>query len=120
LIGSEALFYEIEIEVCHGSEWHSLTEKGYIKKFRLFSKDDLIEYAKCETDSAIINQLNHFYKDCQFNFLQAYRKYGQVFYGTARVKNRITGKSEEVYHVEWNKDHWNLNLHQYKLEKLNV
>jgi hypothetical protein len=64
--------------------------------------------------------LNHFYEDCQFNFLVAYRKYGVVFYGTARIRNRITGHSRTVYDVSWEKYYWNLYLHQYKSDKLNV
>jgi hypothetical protein len=114
------MFYEIEIEVGYGSEWNSLQSKSYINRFKLFSKQDLIEEAKRETDSRLINKLNHFFEDCQFDFLQVYRKYGVVFHGTARIRNRITGYSRMVYNVEWNKDYWNLNLRQYKSDKLSV
>ncbi|MED3562296.1 hypothetical protein [Bacillus xiapuensis] len=114
------MFYEIIIEVGHGSDGHSLETKGYIKRFKLFWKDELIEDAKRETDARIINQLNHFYKDCQFDFLQAYRKYGVVFHGTARIRNRMSGHFRTVYEVSWNKDYWNLNFRQYKSDKLSI
>jgi hypothetical protein len=120
LKGGDKLFYEIEIETGYRSEGSSLITKGYIKRFKLFSEKDLIEEAKRETDSRIINKLNHFFDDCQFDFLKAYRIYGVVFYGTARIKNRITGYSREVYDVSWNKDHWNLNFRQYKSDKLSI
>lgn len=114
------MFYEIEIETGYKSEWNSMISKAYIKQIKLFTKDELIEKAKRETDTRIINKLNHFFNDCQFDFLQAYRKYGVVFYGTARIRNRITGHSRTVYDVSWEKYYWNLYLHQYKSDKLNV
>jgi hypothetical protein len=118
--GCEKLFYEIEIKVGHRSDGHSLETTTYIKRFKLFYKSDLIEEAKIKTDSRIINQLNYYYKDCQFNFLEAYRKYGIVFKGTAKIRNRITGKIVTVYNVEWAKYHWNLSLHLYQSDKLSV
>lgn len=114
------MFYEIEIEVGYKSEWSSMQSKGYIKRFKPFSKQDLIEEAKRETDSRIINRLNHTFDDCQFNFLAAYRKYGVTFHGTARIRDRLTGFSRMVYDVQWEKVYWNLSLHQYKADKLSI
>ena len=112
--GDVELFYEIKIEVGYKSLGSSLKATSYIKKFKLFWKEDLIDKAKRETDSRIINQLNHTFDDCSFNFLKAYRKYGVVFYGTAEIRNRVTGKWNMVYSVYWERDYWNLELYRYK------
>ncbi|TCI99953.1 hypothetical protein, partial [Cytobacillus praedii] len=107
------MFYEIKIQIYHGNESSSLTTTSYIKRIKPFFKNDLILEAKRQTDSRIINQLNQFYKDCQFDFMKAYHKYGITFWGRAEIKNRLTGRSDTIYDVEWCKNYWDLNLKQY-------
>lgn len=114
------MFYEIKITVWHGNEHGSTKSISYIKKRKLFFKKDLIEEAKKETDSRIINQLNHFYKDCQFDFMKAYHKYGVTFNASAKIINRITGKRSTVYYVTWVKNYWDLNIKQYIDDKLEL
>ncbi|PHA03005.1 hypothetical protein COE51_01290 [Bacillus pseudomycoides] len=114
------MFYEIEIKVYHGNEWSNTTTTSCIKRNKLIFKNELIQEAKQETDSMIINRLNYFYKDCQFDFIKAYHKYGVTFNGTANIRNRLTGKYQTVYSVDWDKDHWNLHFKQYLADKLNL
>lgn len=119
-MGGGVLFYEIEIEVWHGREGSSMKSKYTNKRFKLLSKEELIKESMREVDSRIINDLNFWYKDCAFDILAAYRKYGVTFWGTARIRNRVTGRSIIVYHVEWSKYYWNLNIHRFVDDKLHV
>lgn len=114
------MFYEIEITVWHGCESYSQSSTWYRKRNKLLFKNELIQEAKQETDSKIINALNFWYKDCQFDFIKAYHKHGITFYAEATIKNRITGKSSRVYYVEWIKDYWNLKLVHRVDEKLKL
>lgn len=115
------MFYEIELKYGYEVEDSTvLTYTSKFKKIRPFWKDQLINEFKCELDERLVSTLNWHFKDCQFDFLQAYRNYGVIFNGGVYIKNRITKKRDLVYGVWWNKDYWNLKLKQYQADKLEL